>query len=69
MSLHDTFLSAKEASVLLGVSKARIHVLCREGRFEGAEKIGLNWVIPKIAVLGYKRFLPYEKTKLKLKES
>ncbi len=40
------YISVKEASEKWKISDSRIRVLCREGRIEGAMKIGRNWLIP-----------------------
>jgi len=40
------YMSIKEASEKWGISDSRIRLLCREGRVEGAKKIGRNWTIP-----------------------
>ncbi|HLR36007.1 MAG TPA: helix-turn-helix domain-containing protein [Tissierellales bacterium] len=38
-----SYISIKEASEKWGISDSRIRLLCREGRIEGAIKIGRNW--------------------------
>lgn len=43
------YISIKEASEKWKISDSRIRVLCREGRIEGAVKIGRNWSIPSQA--------------------
>lgn len=43
------YISIKEASEKWKISDSRIRVLCREGRIEGAMKIGKNWAIPSNA--------------------
>ncbi|MBP1924442.1 hypothetical protein J2Z76_000295 [Sedimentibacter acidaminivorans] len=43
------YISIKEASKKWRISDSRIRVLCREGRIEGAVKIGRNWSIPSHA--------------------
>lgn len=43
------YISIKEASEKWGISDSRIRVLCRQGRIEGAIKIGRNWAIPSHA--------------------
>ena len=58
MTLHESFVSAREAAGLLGITTARIGVLCRQGRFKGAEKIGAGWIIPREAVNNHKRLPP-----------
>lgn len=40
------YMSSKEASAKWKISDRRIRVLCKEGRIEGAIKIGRNWSIP-----------------------
>lgn len=40
------YISIKEASEKWEISDSRIRLLCREGRIEGAIKIGRNWAIP-----------------------
>lgn len=44
------YISINEASEKWGISDSRIRLLCREGRIEGAIKIGRNWAIPFDAV-------------------
>ena len=58
MILSEHLLSAPEAGKILGLSTVRINVLLREGRFNGAEKIGRNWVIPRVSVEKFKRLPP-----------
>ena len=58
MSIHDEFVSAAEAARMLSITPVRIGLLCRQGRFKGAEKIGLGWVIPREAVINHKRLPP-----------
>lgn len=43
------YMSIKEASGKWGISDSRIRLLCRQGRVEGAVKIGRNWAIPAYA--------------------
>lgn len=43
------YISVQEACKKWGISDSRVRVLCREGRIEGAVKIGRNWVIPSDA--------------------
>lgn len=63
MSIHDNFVSATEAARMLNITPVRIGFLCRQGRFKGAEKIGLSWVIPREAVINHKRLPPGSKPK------
>lgn len=55
MTIHESFVSAREAASILGITTARIGVLCRQGRFKGAEKIGAGWIIPREAVNNHQR--------------
>ena len=63
LDLHENFVSAREAAKMLEVTQARIGFLCRQGRFVGAEKIGMGWIIPREAVLNHKRLPPGSKPK------
>ena len=63
MAIHENFISAREAAQILNITSARIGVLCRQGRFEGAEKIGAGWIIPREAVANHKRLPPGLKPK------
>lgn len=42
----QTYLSITQTAAKLDLSRARVSVLCNEGRFEGAKKIGSQWAIP-----------------------
>ena len=68
MVIHDSFLSARDAANMLGVTPARIGFLCRQGRFKGAEKIGAGWIIPREAVENNKRLPPGTKRKYARRE-
>ena len=57
MDIED-FVTVREAGKMLNVNRARVGVLCREGRFQGAKKTGLGWMIPREAVLNFKRLPP-----------
>ena len=63
MSINDNFVSAREAAKILNITTARVGVLCRAGRFKGAEKLDLGWIIPREAVLNHKRLPPGTKPK------
>ncbi len=54
----EDFVTAREAGLMLNINRARVGVLCREGRFNGAKKIGLGWMIPREAVQNFKRLPP-----------
>lgn len=44
------FISIKDMSNKWNISKRRVQILCREGRVEGAKKIGNMWLIPENSV-------------------
>lgn len=58
MAISENLVSAREAANILGITPARIGLLCRQGRFKGAEKIGVGWIIPREAVTNFKRLPP-----------
>lgn len=41
-----SYITTKEASLKWGISDRRIRILCKEGKIEGAMKIGRNWSVP-----------------------
>lgn len=45
--------STAEAAEALNISSRRVAVLCAEGRFPGAQKIGKTWAIPETAIKNY----------------
>jgi len=57
------YVSVTEASEMLGLQRARTGVLCREGRFPGAIKVGNSWIIPRKAVENHKPLPPGVKPK------
>lgn len=65
MTLSDQLISAPEAGKILGLTAVRVGVLCRQGRFDGAEKIARNWVIPRSSVENFKRLPPGGKRNIK----
>ena len=52
------YVSVTEASEMLGLKRARTGVLCREGRFPGALKVGNSWIIPREAIINHKPLPP-----------
>ena len=58
MAISENLVSTREAAKMLGITTARIGLLCRQGRFKGAEKIGVGWIIPSEAVINFKRLSP-----------
>lgn len=49
----EKLYSTTEAAEVLGISARRVSVLCVEGRFPGAQKIGKTWAIPESAIQNY----------------
>ena len=49
----EKLYSTAEAAKTLGISSRRVAVLCTDGRFPGAQKIGKTWVIPESAIKNY----------------
>lgn len=43
------YMSTSEAAAKWNLSKRRVIVLCNEGRINGAQKAGSNWIIPETA--------------------
>lgn len=39
-------MTAKQASKLWGITSRRVSEMCRQGKIEGAAKIGAAWVMP-----------------------
>ena len=64
----DDFVTAREAGEMLNIKKCRVAVLCREGRFEGAKKITLGWLIPRQSVKNFVRLAPGAKPKVPTRE-
>lgn len=64
----EDFVTLREAGKMLNINRARVGVLCRAGRFEGAVKIKLGWMIPRESVLNFKRLPPGLKPKTPRRE-
>ena len=58
MNIIADLVSVPEAAKMLNVDRTRVNILCRQGRFDGAAKIGRNWVIPRVSVENFKRLPP-----------
>ena len=58
MSLETELMSVHDVAEMLGVDRSRINVLLQQGRFEGAAKIGRNWVVPRKSVETFRRLPP-----------
>lgn len=69
LNIENQFVSVSEAAEMLSLKRNRIGVLCREGRFSGAQKVGNTWIIPRESVLNHKPLPPGVKSqKAKLAE-
>ena len=45
----DGYINISEAAEKWGISTRRVQVLCKNGRIEGAAKLGREWAIPATA--------------------
>jgi hypothetical protein len=52
--LKDKYVTVEEAAKLAKRKASLIRVLCREGRFPGAVKMGNAWIIPKQEAEAYR---------------
>lgn len=43
------YLSTTQTAERFGLSARRVALLCEQGRIEGAQKAGVNWIIPEDA--------------------
>ena len=59
----DEYIDASEAAHMLGIKRARMSQLCKEGRFSGLVRIGHFWAIPRVSVENYTRLMPGKKPK------
>ena len=41
------YVTVKEIADLWEISTRRVRVMCSEGRIDGAEKVGRDWLIPE----------------------
>ena len=55
MRIIEDLISIPEAANILHIDRSRVGRLCRQGRFEGARKIGERWVIPRESVIHFER--------------
>ncbi len=58
MSISEEYMSAVDAALTLNIDRSRVLVLCRQGRFAGAAKIGTSWAIPRSSVENFRRLPP-----------
>ena len=59
--IRDNYMTVPQAADFLSVTQTRVKQLCSEGRFIGAEKIDVIWLIPRVAVENYTRLKPGKK--------
>lgn len=62
LRIIEDLVSIPEAASILKLDRSRIGKLCRQGRFEGARKIGERWVIPRESVKNFVRLPPGTKS-------
>ncbi len=65
MSISGEYMSAHDVALKLNIDRSYILALCRQGRFDGAEKIGNYWVIPRVSVENFQRLKPGVKSRTK----
>ena len=59
--IRDNYMTVPQAAEYLSVTQTRIKQLCSNGRFIGAEKIDVIWLIPRASVENYTRLKPGKK--------
>ena len=60
----EKMLSAAEVAERLGITQRRVSVLCRNGRFPRAQKVGSFWAIPEGDVNDYRPGKPGRPTQI-----
>ena len=54
MDIKD-LVSVEEAAKILGYRKSSVALLCRQGKLEGAFRIGHQWLIPRTTIENYEK--------------
>ena len=54
MDIKD-LVSVEEAAKILGYRKTSVALLCRQGKLEGAFRIGHQWMIPRKTIENYEK--------------
>ena len=54
MDIQD-FVSVEDAAKILGYVKSSVTLLCRQGKLEGAIRIGHQWLIPRKTIENYEK--------------
>lgn len=62
----DDYIDAAEAARILGIKRARMSQLCTENRFSGMVRIGHFWILPRDAVVNFRRLSPGVKPKVRV---
>ena len=52
--IKEKYVTIEEAAEIANRKSSLIRILCREGRFPGAVKMGNSWIIPREEVEAYK---------------
>ena len=53
--INDNYMDLATVAKFLGVTRTRATKLCSEGRFPGAIKAGWVWLVPRNAVVNFRR--------------
>ena len=54
MDIQD-LVSVEEAAKILGYRNSSVALLCRQGKLEGAFRIGHQWLIPRTTIENYEK--------------
>ena len=54
MDIND-LVSVEEAAKILGYRNSSVALLCRQGKLEGAFRIGHQWMIPRTTIENYEK--------------
>lgn len=46
-------LSTKEAAERIEAGESSVRLWCTQGKFEGAQRVGRDWIIPEAALKGF----------------
>ena len=64
-TVKKDYVDQATAAKILNITRGRISILCSEGRFEGAMKIGWSWIIPKASINNFQRLKRGPKPRVK----
>ena len=51
----NELVSVEEAAKMLGYKKSSVALLCRQGKLDGAFRIGHQWMIPRTTIENYEK--------------